>query len=201
MAHRPATFLRFGGSSPDHLTRLPTPGDHRNPAHSQVMTALSVPLPLQAIAILVVIAGLIWVSRRFEPHWVSKDGSRFTAKVQHLDEAGQNQGYWREVKATIDGQSVRLLARGLGNRTINAAAVSDPRAMLRQAGAGKNAQRLVGRRIQPFARYEVDHRADTDTAGKAVFLLVGEMGSDYLALRVPAKSRAVQSLEGLITDA
>lgn len=139
-------------------------------AHSLFMTALSLPAPLQAVVILAVIVGLLWYSRRVEPHWVSRDGTRFTAKVQHIDESGRNASHWREVKATIDGTAVRVLARGLGKR------------------------------IQPFARYEVDHRAATDTDGKAVFLLVGQRDGDFLAIRVPAKSRAVAELEKIVVD-
>ena len=80
------------------------------------MTALSAPAPLQAVVILAIIIGLLWYSRRVEPHWVSRDGTRFTAKVQHIDESGRNASHWREVKATIDGKDVRVLARGLGKR-------------------------------------------------------------------------------------
>jgi hypothetical protein len=134
------------------------------------MIALSVPAPVQAVAIVAAIVMLFWWSRRVEPHWVSKDATRFTAKVQHLDEVGRHESHWREVKASIDGQTVRLLARGLG------------------------------RRIQPFTAYTVDHRATTDTAGKAVFLLVDERGGDYLAIRIPSNSAAVRSLEALVAE-
>jgi hypothetical protein len=165
-------------------------------AHSCPMIGFSIPQPVQAVAIVAAIVGLFWISRRVEPHWVSKDGSRFTAKVQHLDEAGDRRGYWREVKVTVDDTTVVLLARGIAGGI--GGSLGSTKSMLRRMTPVAEAA-TVARRIKPYARYEVDHRADKDTDGKAVFLLVGKKDGDFLAIRVPVKSRAVNSLEQIIT--
>lgn len=67
---------------------------------------------LWLIAALAVCGLLAWVALRIEPHWVSKDGERFTCRVQRLGQDAP-QGRWREMRGHVDGNSVVLATRGL----------------------------------------------------------------------------------------
>ena len=52
------------------------------------------------LAILVVggCIGLIWLAQRIEPHWVSKDGQRFTCRVAELRPQRGEVGQWSEAR-------------------------------------------------------------------------------------------------------
>jgi hypothetical protein len=59
---------------------------------------------------------MLWGATRIEPHWVSKDGERFTCRVQRLGQYDAPMGAWREMRAITDGDTIRLSARGLRGR-------------------------------------------------------------------------------------
>lgn len=61
---------------------------------------------------------MLWGASRIEPHWVSKDGGRFTCRVQRLGQHDAPVGVWREMRALIEGDTVRLSARGLRGREL-----------------------------------------------------------------------------------
>jgi hypothetical protein len=54
-------------------------------------------------------AGLYYLSSRIEPHWVSKDQSRFLTVAQELDQHGLPIGRKRDVRVHIDDESDALL--------------------------------------------------------------------------------------------
>ena len=56
--------------------------------------------------------GLVWLARRIEPHWSSRDGHRFIARTQSLGVGDSPEGGWVEVRGSVDGDHVTLVARG-----------------------------------------------------------------------------------------
>lgn len=61
---------------------------------------------------------MLWAASRIEPHWASKDGARFTCRVQRLGQHDAPSGSWREMRAMVDGDTVRLSARGVRGREL-----------------------------------------------------------------------------------
>lgn len=61
---------------------------------------------------------MLWGASRIEPHWVSKDGERFTCRVQRLGQYDAPTGAWREMRALAEDEGVRLSARGIRGREL-----------------------------------------------------------------------------------
>lgn len=126
-----------------------------------------------------VLAGLVlgllglayWGTTRLEPHWSSKDGRRFTARVQVLYPDGTTSG-WQEVRATVTGDDALMLtSRGL-------------------------ARRLMSSRID--GTWTLRARSPKPPRRRQIYLLDG---SQQLALRLPASSRVVPVLDAIVADA
>lgn len=123
--------------------------------------------------IIAVMAAMWWVAYRMEPHWVSRDGTRFLCTAQELD--GVNAvGRPRETRVLIthDGALYvtrkRMLRRHTTMWTLIAKAPDAPR------------------KIQI---YVAKHRE------------TGSHVESHLALRIPAKSRCVKILDDLLEKA
>ena len=119
---------------------------------------------------IVVCVGAGWLAVKIEPHWVSKDGTRFLTVGQRMDVRGERLGRWREMRVFVDrdGQveieEKRFMRRAVSYWTLEAESPEPPRR-------------------------------------KAVFVLRGHdsAGTEVLlALRMPAKSRAVDQLRPLL---
>lgn len=115
---------------------------------------------------------LLWLSRRIEPHWVSKDGQQFTCRVAELYPERGEVGSWSEARVAINGD--------------NGVTVAVKPKLLR----------LPGHR-SPIRLFRVAGRADSDRKGLVVYLLTGEQ---QMALRVPKRSRAVATLDELTDE-
>lgn len=120
-----------------------------------------------AIAVCV---GAGWIAFHMEPHWVSKDGTRFLTVGQKLDDHGQQLTRWREMRVIvarngrIEVEEKRFMRRHVSYWTLEAEAPEPPRR-------------------------------------KAVFVLRGhnDLGTPILlSLRMPARSRAVETLRPLL---
>ena len=124
---------------------------------------------LTLIGVVVIGGALIWVAFRMEPHWVSKDGQRFICRAQLIDDHGNTQGRWHEYRFRITEDGEIAASR---------------RSFVGRAGTG--IWRVAARSPDPPRR-------------KAVFLLrpVHDAGS-MMAVRMPASSRAVDSLDDLL---
>lgn len=70
------------------------------------------------VAALAVCAVLVWIALRMEPHWVSKDGRRFTCRIQLLGRHDVPEGGWREMRAVVDLDEVWIAARGPLHRSL-----------------------------------------------------------------------------------
>lgn len=124
------------------------------------------------LAVVLVGGGLIWLALRIEPHWVSRDGQRFICRGQLIDDRGNTQSGWNEYRFRITPEGeVAANRRGL----------------------------LAGRRAIPGV-WRVAARSDSAPRRKAVFLLhpVRDAGS-MMAIRLPANSRARETLDALAT--
>lgn len=64
---------------------------------------------------------MLWGASRIEPHWASKDGGRFTCRVQRLGQHDAPVGTWRDMRALVEGDMVHLTARGLRGRELRGA--------------------------------------------------------------------------------
>ena len=116
---------------------------------------------------------LLWLSRRIEPHWVSKDGQQFTCRVAELFPDRGEVGPWSEARVAINGDDGLTVA-------------VKPKFL-----------RLPGHR-SPIRVCRVVGRADSDRKGLVVYLLKGEQ---QMALRLPKRSRAVAMLDELADEA
>jgi hypothetical protein len=64
---------------------------------------------------------MLWGASRIEPHWASKDGGRFTCRVQRLGQYDAPVGAWREMRAMVDGDTMTLSSRGVRGRELRGA--------------------------------------------------------------------------------
>ena len=127
---------------------------------------------LLLIAFLVGCVLLLWLSRRIEPHWVSKDGQQFTCRVAELSPERGEVGPWSEARVAINGDDGLTVA-------------VKPK-LLRLPGHAEDLDRVA-----------VAGRADSDRKGLVVYLLKGEQ---QMALRLPKRSRAVPMLDELADE-
>ena len=85
-----------------HRSILPSPTWETSPVAD---IALAVLVGAACIAMLV-------AASRMEPHWVSKDGQRFIARMQSLGMHDTPEGPWREMRVLVDGNSLIVGSRG-----------------------------------------------------------------------------------------
>jgi hypothetical protein len=116
---------------------------------------------------------MLWLSRRIEPHWVSKDGQQFTCRVAELHTERGEVGRWNEARVAVNADEALTVA-------------AKPKLI-----------RMPGRHT-PLRIVRVKGRAESDRNGLLVYLLTGPDGQ--MALRVPRKSRAVATLDGLADE-
>lgn len=125
---------------------------------------------------LLMIAGccaLLWISHRIEPHWVSKDGTRFMTMAQQLDDKGQPNGRRHEVRVAVNGDGTLRVGRR------------------RLFGAHQATWRMIGRASQAPRRKATYVLGTVPKVPKA----------GMLELRLPASSRAIAVLDAIPPDA
>jgi hypothetical protein len=113
--------------------------------------------------------GLFYLAWRIEPHWVAKDGTRFLTTAEPIDYLGRTVGRRREVRAAILPDGGLMVSR-----------------------------RSIVRSTTKIWRIEA--KSPRPPNGKELYLLrevPSDPDGDLLALRVPAKSRIVPSLDAL----
>jgi hypothetical protein len=111
-------------------------------------------------------AGLGWLAFRMEPHWVSKDGERMLCAGQPMSAHGDPLGRWRETRVA-----------------------------LMEPGHVQVEQKQRLRRSTSYWR--IERQSDAPVRGKTIFLLRASSSNEaeLLAIRLPAKSRAVVALQ------
>lgn len=90
------------------------------------------------------IAALAWLASRIEPHWSAKDGRAFTCKIQPIRASGRIEGRWRQARAIVSDDTVKLIVRGLGAP------------------------------VTPYEAHHVLEESDDPPKGRAVFVLDGD---------------------------
>jgi len=127
---------------------------------------------LWALGAIVVCGGLFFIASRMEPHWVAKDGTRFITTSQLIDRVGETIGRRREVRVALLPDGGLLVSR----RSIIKSTSGVWRIQAKSPNPPKGRQVYLLREIPP----------DPD----------GEL----LALRVPASSRIVPTLDAVTPD-
>jgi hypothetical protein len=68
---------------------------------------------LWVLVLVAVCIGMLVAAKYIEPHWVSKDGTSFTCRIQAVSTDGRSGGRWVEARAKLLGDRVVLARRGL----------------------------------------------------------------------------------------
>lgn len=125
---------------------------------------------LALLAILAICGGMLFLASRIEPHWVSRDGSRFFAVVRELDQWGTQVGRKREVRVYLDDDSDALLI----------------------------ARRSVMR--PSSSEWLIKSKAPKPPRGRVEFHLKNVSPAEVttLALRVPTRSKILPQLEEML---
>ena len=120
--------------------------------------------------IIVVMIGLWWIAYRMEPHWVSRDGSRFLCTAQEMDGAHEV-GHPRETRVLVapDGSLYVTQKRMMRRRTSMWTLVA------KAPGVSRKIQVYVLRHREPGGHIE-----------------------SHLAVRIPSKSRCIAILDDLL---
>jgi len=120
--------------------------------------------------IIVVMSGMWWVAYRMEPHWVSRDGTRFLCTAQELD--GVNAvGHPREARVLITHDGALY--------------VTQKRMMRRHTTMWT----LVAKAPEPPRRMQVYVATHRESSGAV---------ESHLAIRIPTKSRCIAILDDLL---
>ena len=114
-----------------------------------------------------VLAGMWWLGYKMEPHWVSKDGTRFLCNAQEI-EKGEPVGRLRETRITVMPDGLLIVAR---------------KRLVRRS---YSRWQLVGKAPTPPKKLAV-YLAQLREDGQAV--------PSMLSMRVPSKSRCVPVLD------
>ena len=65
---------------------------------------------LWLVLFLAVCVFLIWLSRRIEPHWVSKDAQQFSCRVAELSPEEGEAGPWTDARVAVNGDDSLTVA-------------------------------------------------------------------------------------------
>lgn len=120
-------------------------------------------------SVLAVCLGMLYLASRIEPHWVSKDGTRFMSSAQELDEWSTPFGRRHEVRVAVDDEVLSVRRRSMMRPTADLYFVE-----------GKIPSPPRGREVYLLKKL-------TPTAERT-----------QLALRVPAKSTIVPKLDAMV---
>jgi hypothetical protein len=132
---------------------------------------------------------MLWLARRMEPHWVSKDGTRLICYGQGMTRLGLPIGKWRELRIMkVGGDTLEVKPRR------GTLAIPKDTPTLTMGG-------FFGRGGPKRATYwRVTGRAESDSRRRVIYLLSGctqEDMPDILAVRMPATSKAIPMFESI----
>lgn len=71
---------------------------------------------LTSVAFLAVIGFLAWLGWGLEPHWSSKDGTRFMCRMQLHPKDPREQARWTDVKVSVQEAELLVYARSRRSR-------------------------------------------------------------------------------------
>ena len=152
--------------------------------------AVTVGSALLFIAVVAVCVLMLWASYKMEPHWVSKDGERMICYGQGLSRNGISEGRWRELRVSkVRHDTVEVKPRR------GSLAVSRP--------TGAAASNLLRRRMPKSSYWKVVGQTETPIRNRVMYILDGNNDEglpDMIAVRLPAKSKAIAMLESMSTN-
>lgn len=137
---------------------------------------------------------MLWVSYKMEPHWVSKDGERMICYGQALTRGGQPIGRWRELrisKIRNDTLEVRPRRGTLSADNVPRGTMGVASGMIKRRGPKASYWKLVG-------------QTETPLRNRVMYILDGNSDPslpDLIAIRLPAKSKAIPMLEAMVAGA
>ena len=137
---------------------------------------------------------ILWISKRFEPHWVSRDGRVFTCRIQQVHMPGRHADRMTAMSMAprgLFGMGGGGMRMPIGDR-VNPSGWREARAAIVEGGV--ELRRRRSRKPEPCRK--VLSRAPQAPRGRAIYLLDGD---SYISLRVPSRSRAVAHLDELCT--
>ncbi|MCU1398012.1 MAG: hypothetical protein JWN62_1121 [Acidimicrobiales bacterium] len=151
---------------------------------------------MASVLILIAVIGgcglMLWASHKMEPHWVSKDGERMICFGQGMSRNGVPSGRWRELRiSTTYGNRVEVRPRR-GSLAID-----------RPTGSMASAAGLVRRRGPKGSTWSVVGQTETPLRNRVLYILGGNTDPnmpDMIAIRLPAKSKAIPVLEAIATN-
>lgn len=108
------------------------------------MFAVSPTDVLWTVGTIAFLGALAWLALKIDPHWSAKDGRAFTCKIQPIRPSGRIEGRWRQARAVVSADTVKLIVRG------------------------------IGAPITPYEAHHVMQESDDPPKGKAVFILDGD---------------------------
>ena len=136
---------------------------------------------------------MLWASYKMEPHWVSKDGERMICYGQCLTRGGQSVGRWRELRINRVQPNMLEVRPRRGSLSVDTPG---------SRSAGGVVGGMMRRRGPKSSVWKVSGRMETPLRNRVVYVLDGNTDPnmpDLIAIRLPAKSRAVSMLEELAT--
>ncbi|CAN5616290.1 hypothetical protein BH24ACT5_BH24ACT5_14470 [soil metagenome] len=137
------------------------------------MLASAVKDVLSVVAAFTVCGLLALLAYRLEPHWVSKDGTRFLTVARYVNQWGLPFGRKFEVRVAIDHDSESLLV----------------------------SRRSLRRTLKGV--WVIESKLADPPRGKVVFVLKDVTGVDEIGnlwLTIPTKSKALPRLEAIVGD-
>lgn len=151
---------------------------------------------MASVLILIAVVGgcglMLWASHKMEPHWVSKDGERMICFGQGMSRNGVPSGRWRELRiSTTYGNRVDVRPRR-GSLAVE-----------RPTGTMASALGIVRRRGPQGSTWTVVGQTDTPLRNRVLYILGGNTDPnmpDMIAIRLPAKSKAIPVLEAIATN-
>ena len=133
----------------------------------------------------------LWLSFKYEPHWVSRDGQRMRCYGQIVSRSGESTGRWRELLVgRNDDTTVAVRARR------GSLAVSN----FRPGTTGRST--LLARRTKRPSYWRVLGTNPAPQSRKVIYLLSTSDPSfpEMLAIRLPINSRAIPMLDSLTVN-
>ena len=152
---------------------------------------------MTSVLFVVGLLGLVWLGHRYEPHYASKDGHRFSCRVRPL--VTEHQRYLDAQRTALDTRPSPMLLGTFGGRPTGSSSLAtrwrDARAVVDMADDRVQLVTRVGPVRRPLAPARVVARSDAPQNRRWVYVIDTE---PLRELRVPVSSRSVPVLNELV---
>ena len=143
------------------------------------------------IAVLGACVLMLWLSFKYEPHWVSRDGQRMRCYGQIVSRSGESTGRWRELLVGRNDDTTVAVRPRRGSLAVS---------NYRPGTTGRST--LLARRTKRPSYWRVLGTNPAPESRKVIYLLSTSDPAfpEMLAIRLPTNSRAIAMLDGLIVN-